>query len=71
LYAHEYERLIAAASPAPVRLTPEEKKLYGQLFRIADSEQLGVITGTVAVEFFKKSKLTPNVLAEVSRIQRD
>jgi epidermal growth factor receptor substrate 15 len=49
-----------------VRLTQEEKKLYGQLFRIADSEQVGVITGAVAVEFFKKSKLTPIVLAEVS-----
>jgi len=57
--------MLTPAAPAPVRLTPEEKKLYGQLFRIADSEQLGVITGGVAVEFFKKSKLTPNVLAEV------
>jgi epidermal growth factor receptor substrate 15 len=46
-------------------LTPDEKRLYGQLFRIADSEQLGVITGPVAVEFFKKSGLTPALLAEV------
>jgi hypothetical protein len=49
----------------PVRLTPEEKRLYGQLFRIADSGQLGVITGAIAVEFFKKSGLTPAVLADV------
>jgi epidermal growth factor receptor substrate 15 len=48
-----------------VRLTPEEKRLYGQLFRIADTEQLGVITGAVAVEFFKKSRLSPAILAEV------
>ena len=55
----------ALPSPQPVRLTPDEKRLYGQLFRIADSGQVGVITGAVAVEFFKKSRLTPSVLAEV------
>jgi len=49
----------------PVRLTSDEKRLYGQLFRIADSGQLGVITGSIAVEFFKKSGLTPAILAEV------
>jgi len=48
-----------------MRLTPEEKRLYGQLFHIADSEKLGVITGQLAVEFFKKSRLTPSTLAEV------
>lgn len=48
-----------------MRLTQEEKRLYGQLFRIADTEQLGVITGSVAVEFFKKSRLSPAILAEV------
>lgn len=47
-----------------VRLTPDEKRLYGQLFRIADADHAGIITGNVAVEFFKKSKLTPSVLAE-------
>lgn len=51
---------------APVRLTPDEKRVYGQLFRIADSGQLGVITGATAVEFFKKSGLGPSVLAEVT-----
>jgi epidermal growth factor receptor substrate 15 len=54
-----------AVAPQPVRLTSEEKRLYGQLFRTADSEQLGVITGPVAVEFFKKSGLGPALLAEV------
>jgi epidermal growth factor receptor substrate 15 len=52
-------------------LTPEEKRLYGQLFRIADSEQIGVITGAVAVEFFKKSRLSPAILAEVRLLQND
>jgi len=50
----------------PVRLTPEEKRLYGSLFRTADSQQVGVITGAAAVEFFKKSKLSPAILAEVN-----
>jgi len=57
--------MIASTPPQPVRLTQDEKRLYGQLFRIADSGQVGVITGAVAVEFFKKSRLTPSVLAEV------
>jgi hypothetical protein len=52
-------------------LTPEEKRLYGQLFRIADAEQIGVITGAVAVEFFKKSRLSPAILAEVRLLQND
>ena len=57
--------MTALPTPQPVRLTPDEKRLYGQLFRIADSTQVGVITGAVAVEFFKKSRLTPTTLAEV------
>jgi epidermal growth factor receptor substrate 15 len=57
--------LMTSLAPQLVRLTPEEKRLYGQLFRIADSAQVGVITGAVAVEFFKKSRLTPATLAEV------
>lgn len=62
-FANHY---LALPTPQPVRLTPDEKRLYGQLFRIADSGQVGVITGAVAVEFFKKSGLTPTTLAEVS-----
>jgi epidermal growth factor receptor substrate 15 len=51
----------------PVRLTPDEKRLYGHLFRIADSQQVGVITGAAAVEFFKKSRLSPALLAQVTK----
>jgi len=54
-----------------VRLTPEEKRLYGSLFRTADSQQVGVITGAAAVEFFKKSRLSPALLAEVKILDPD
>ena len=60
--------VVAGPTTQPVRLTPDEKRLYGQLFRIADAGHVGVITGAVAVEFFKKSRLAPSVLAEVSPI---
>jgi len=59
--------LTAAAAASPVRLTPDERRVYGHLFRIADSEQVGVVTGTAAVEFFKKSGLSPALLAQVPR----
>jgi DNA replication initiation complex subunit (GINS family) len=54
-----------ALAPQPVRLTPEEKRLYGQLFRIADAAQVGVISSADAVAFFKKSRLTLRTIAEV------
>lgn len=38
-------------------LSPEEKKYYGALFKLADSQKLGVITGDIAVKFFEKSGL--------------
>lgn len=47
-------------------LTPDEKRLFGQLFQAADSENLGVVTGELAVKFFEKSGLNPRILGEVS-----
>ncbi|KAI5787244.1 hypothetical protein EDC01DRAFT_749957 [Geopyxis carbonaria] len=46
-------------------LTPEEKKVFGQLFQAADCENLGVVTGELAVKFFEKSGLSPRVLGEI------
>ncbi|KAK6502989.1 hypothetical protein TWF481_008025 [Arthrobotrys musiformis] len=46
-------------------LTPEEKKVFGQLFQAADTQNLGVITGELAVKFFEKSGLKPQVLGEI------
>jgi hypothetical protein len=58
-------------STAPsLNLTPEEKRVFGQLFRQADSESLGVVTGEVAVKFFEKTRLDPRVLGEVCETLR-
>ncbi|KAA8894505.1 hypothetical protein FN846DRAFT_900891 [Sphaerosporella brunnea] len=46
-------------------LTPEEKKVFGQLFQAADNEGLGVVTGELAVKFFEKSGLSPRILGEI------
>jgi epidermal growth factor receptor substrate 15 len=54
--------LVAAPS---LNLTPDEKRVFGQLFRQADTEGLGVVTGEVAVKFFEKTRLEPRILGEV------
>lgn len=51
-----------------LNLTPEEKRVFYQLFQVADTTNLGVITGEIAVPFFEKTKLPSGVLGEVCRI---
>ena len=46
-------------------LTAEEKRVYGQLFRQADPDGFEVVSGDVAVKFFEKTKLPPDVLGQV------
>jgi hypothetical protein len=58
--------LISAVADAGLVLTPDEKRVFGQLFKIADKDNLGVVTGEVAVDFFKRSGLSPQVLGEVA-----
>jgi len=48
-----------------LNLTSEEKRVFGQLFRQADTDNLGVVTGEAAVKFFEKTKLAPAVLGVV------
>jgi hypothetical protein len=48
-----------------LNLTPDEKRVFGQLFQQADTDSLGVVTGEVAVKFFERTKLAPSVLGEV------
>jgi len=48
-----------------LNLTPEEKRVFGQLFREADKENIGVVTGEAAVKFFEKTRLEPRILGEV------
>ncbi|KAF2154899.1 hypothetical protein K461DRAFT_291803 [Myriangium duriaei CBS 260.36] len=55
-------------NPPVLNLTPDEKRVYSQLFQQADTDRLGVVTGEVAVKFFEKTKLAPNVLGEIWQI---
>lgn len=48
-----------------LNLTPDEKRVFGQLFAAADTDNIGVITGEVAVKFFERTKLAPTTLGEV------
>lgn len=45
--------------------------MFGQLFRQADTDGLGVVTGEVAVKFFEKTRLEPRVLGEVGDTRLD
>ncbi|GES58684.1 UBA/TS-N domain protein [Aspergillus terreus] len=51
-----------------LNLTPEEKRVFYQLFQVADTTNLGVITGEVAVPFFEKTKLPPETLGLIWQI---
>lgn len=53
-----------------LNLTQEEKRVFYQLFQAADTTNLGVITGEIAVPFFEKTKLPSGVLGEVCRIEK-
>lgn len=59
--------LLCTAAPN-LNLTPDEKRVYGQLFRQADTESVGVVTGDIAVKFFEKTRLDSRLLGEVWQI---
>lgn len=48
-----------------LNLTAEEKRAYGQLFKAADPDGLKVVLGDVAVKFFEKTDLPPDILGQV------
>lgn len=50
-----------------LNLTPEEKRVFRQLFTQADTDSSGVITGEVAVKFLEKTNVPGAVLGEVIR----
>ncbi|KAF9870480.1 UBA/TS-N domain-containing protein [Colletotrichum karsti] len=51
-----------------LNLNAEEKRFYGQLFRQADTEGVGVVTGETAVKFFEKTRLDSRILGEIWQI---
>ncbi|CUM62573.1 uncharacterized protein PRCAT00000125001 [Priceomyces carsonii] len=59
---------MSVSLPSPifkVGLTPDEKKLYSQLFKALDTESTGIITGDKARSTFEKSGLPPTILGEI------
>lgn len=48
-----------------LNLTSEEKRVYGQFFKAADPDGFEVVSGDVAVKFFEKTRLPPDVLGQV------
>ncbi|OLN92228.1 putative calcium-binding protein [Colletotrichum chlorophyti] len=58
----------ADAAAPNLNLSPEEKRVYGQLFRQADTDSVGVVTGETAVKFFEKTRLDSRVLGEIWQI---
>ncbi|CAK7219319.1 hypothetical protein SCUCBS95973_003779 [Sporothrix curviconia] len=51
-----------------LNLTVEERQVYGQLFRQADPESVGIVMGEVAVKFFEKTRLDSRILGEIWQI---
>ena len=48
-----------------LNLTAEEKRVYDQLLKEADPDGFGVVSGDIAVKFFERTKLAPDVLGQV------
>ncbi|KIX09603.1 uncharacterized protein Z518_00683 [Rhinocladiella mackenziei CBS 650.93] len=59
----------SSASGHPnLNLTAEEKRVYGQLLKEADPDGFGAVSGDVAVKFFERTKLPPDVLGQIWQI---
>ncbi|XWX01357.1 hypothetical protein V2A60_009384 [Cordyceps javanica] len=58
----------SSAAQPNLNLTPDEKRVYGQLFRQADTDGVGVVTGDVAITFFDKTRLDSRILGEIWQI---
>jgi len=52
-----------------LNLTPEEKRVYGNLLKEADPDGFGAVSGDVAVKFFERTRLPPDVLGVVRTAQ--
>lgn len=58
--------LLSSPGHPSLNLTPEEKRVYAQLLKEADPDGFGAVSGDVAVKFFEKTRLAPDVLGQVS-----
>ncbi|USW53520.1 Putative EH domain, EF-hand domain, UBA-like superfamily, EF-hand domain pair protein [Septoria linicola] len=59
---------MAESDHSILNLSPEEKRAFAFLFQQADKDQLGVVTGENAVNFFERTKVSPDVLGEIWQI---
>ena len=59
---------ILTATDPNLHLSPDERRLFGQLFAQADTDKIGVVTGERAVSFFEKTRLPSDVLGEIWQI---
>lgn len=48
-----------------LNLTTEEKRVYDRLLKEADPDGFGVVSGDIAVKFFERTKLAPDLLGQV------
>ncbi|KAJ5571163.1 hypothetical protein N7535_004823 [Penicillium sp. DV-2018c] len=62
------DSIVPAQRHPNLHLTPEEKRVFYQLFQAADTTNLGVITGEIAVPFFEKTHLPPDTLGLIWQI---
>lgn len=51
----------------PLNLTPDEKRIFRDLFQQADKDRIGVFTGQQAKDFFKETYLDEELLGSVSQ----
>ncbi len=59
---HLLTRLLRVPGAPNLNLSVDEKRVYGQLFRQADTDSVGVVTGEIAVKFFEKTRLDSRIL---------
>ncbi|KAK5037679.1 hypothetical protein LTS07_001146 [Exophiala sideris] len=63
------ETIGSSASGHPnLNLNAEEQRAYGQLLKEADPDGFGAVSGDVAVRFFERTKLPPDVLGQIWQI---
>lgn len=48
-----------------LNLSTEEKRVYTTLLKEADPDGFGAVSGDVAVKFFERTKLPPEILGQV------
>ncbi|KAK5101412.1 hypothetical protein LTS08_005019 [Lithohypha guttulata] len=59
---------VASGGHPNLNLSTEEKRLYTTLLKEADPDGFGAVSGDVAVKFFERTKLPPEILGQIWQI---